>query len=785
MVDRRAECGTTEAGAAVFKTLDRYVLAELLPPFLLAVGLFTFFLFIDRIYRLTELVVNKGVPFPLVLQLLLLTVPSFLSLTLPMALLVAVLIASGRLAADMEVVAFKALGLHPLRLFLPFFSFALGVALLAGAMSLFAAPWSNGASQRLLFRVIQTRAAAGIKERVFNAPFGQIVIYVEEVSASQVGLRGLLVSDERDPKLSRIITARQGRILTDEENRRVTLRFIDGSVNETDAENPTRYRYTVFGLYDMTLPLESAFGGTARQQKPEKDMSLRQLRSHAAALRRDGQNSAPFEVEYHKRFAIPLVGLVFVAVAFPLGIRSHRSGRAAALAGSLAISMSYYFLLTALEGIALSRQMPAWVAMWSPNVAMTLVGAALLWTSTAPTPASWADLVGRLRRLVPAEAPAAGKPLARGRGAWRKKKRRESTHIIDRYLIREYVTYLGYGLGVGAVLFVIVDLLQTLDRYLRVKPPPHYILEHFLYRLPPNLYQGLPLVVLVATIFLFLTLTRHHELTALKAAGISLSRVSLPVFLLALGLSAGAAAFQETLMPVLNAKGEEVDRIKIKGELPRHLQRRTQIWYRSTDTRFFRIELLDPVGRVMDGVTLIEIDKDYRLLNRLDARQVRWAADGWEFLDGVFREFGGGDQIEAVPFRLTVLDIPERIEDFTQVQRSVETMNFLELRAYLARLQENGHHVEKYVVQLYEKLSFPLVHAIMALVAIPFALWAPRGGRAVGIGLAIVIAVGYWLVHSLALAFAKADMLPPLLAAWTANIVFTGLGLALFLRART
>jgi lipopolysaccharide export LptBFGC system permease protein LptF len=89
-------------------------------------------------------------------------------------------------------------------------------------------------------------------------------------------------------------------------------------------------------------------------------------------------------------------------------------------------------------------------------------------------------------------------------------------------------------------------------------------------------------------------------------------------------------------------------------------------------------------------------------------------------------------------------------------------------------------------VQLYSKLSFPLVHVIMALVAIPFALVSPRtGGRAMGVGVAIVIAVGYWVVHSVALAFAQADLLPAALAAWTANIVFAGIGTALFLSART
>jgi lipopolysaccharide export system permease protein len=113
-------------------------------------------------------------------------------------------------------------------------------------------------------------------------------------------------------------------------------------------------------------------------------------------------------------------------------------------------------------------------------------------------------------------------------------------------------------------------------------------------------------------------------------------------------------------------------------------------------------------------------------------------------------------------------------------------MSFLELRAYVAKLRDGGHQVGTYLVQLYSKLSFPLVHLIMALVAIPFALAAPRsGGRAVGIGVAIMVAVAYWLVHSVALAFARADLLPPALAAWSANIIFAGLGTALFLSAKT
>ena len=363
---------------------------------------------------------------------------------------------------------------------------------------------------------------------------------------------------------------------------------------------------------------------------------------------------------------------------------------------------------------------------------------------------------------------------------------RESTFVIDRYLIRQYLVFLGIGTGIGTTLVVVVDLLQTLDRFLRSKPPLLTILEHFAYRLPGELYKGLPMIVLIATVFLFLSLTRQRELDALKAAGISLYRASLPILLVAGAISVLAVVFQEVALPEINAKADEVDRVKIRGQLPRHLQRQAQIWYRSSDTRFFRMALLDPVGKSMEGLTVVDIGPDFRLLERLDARTAQWTPEGWQLTDGVFRRVGAQNRVTSEPFTARLVPMPEHIDDFIQVQNAPDTMSFLELRAYVTKLREGGHRVNRYLVQLYSKLSFPLVHVIMALVAIPFALASPRsGGRAMGIGVAIVIAVGYWVVHSVAIAFAQADLLPAALAAWTANIVFAGIGTALFLSART
>ena len=774
----------------MLKILDRYMIKEVAPPFALAVGVLTFFLVIDRVYQLTDFVITKSVPFHMVLGLLVFMLPGVLALTVPMALLVAVLLAGGRLAGDLEIAALKASGVSPLRVFAPFFALALVVSAAVAVLTLLLAPASSGAFQNQLFRILQTKATTGIKERTFSASFNQMVMYVDDISASQVALRGILVSDERDPKLSRIIVAREGRLFSNAKTRRVTMRFIDGAISETDAGDSRRFRLTGFTLYDLNLPLENPQRAAERIEKPEKEMSLGALRESIADLKRQGQIVTPLQVEIHKRFSLPVAAVVFVLVSFPLGIRTHRGGRTLALGSSLAIVVAYYVMHTFLEGAALRGSLPVAVAMWLPNAIFGVTGLALIQAVTEGLPPAWERLVWRLRAAVPRivrglipKRP----PVERSRGpVTRVRGPRASTYIIDRYLTGQYLTFVGIGIGVASVLILVVDLIQYLDRFLRTKPPFIYILQHLFYRLPGSLYEGLPIIVLISTVLLFLTLTQQRELDALKAAGVSLYRASLPILLVALAISVGSGLLQETVLPGLNAKAEEVDRVKIRGNQPRHLQRQTQIWYRSSDTRFLRIELLDPIERSLDGLLVVDISPEFRLLDRLDASKARWTDAGWMLSDGVYRKIGPGGRVTADAFTERLVTMPEQINDLIQVQKSPETMSFRELSAYVVRLAETGHHVGKYLVQLDSKLSFPLVHVIMALVAIPFALVSPRGGgRGVGIAVAILISVSYWLVHSVAIAFAKAELLPPMLGAWTANIIFAGIGATLFLRART
>lgn len=781
------------------KILDRYVWKELTLPFFLGLFVFTFLLLIDKVFDLTDLIINKGVPLHLVLLLLAYILPAFLVLTIPIGFLLGILVAFGRLSADMEVVALKASGVSPLRLLRPVLVFGLGTALLTGVLMFEAVPRANHAFKSLIFDILRTQASVAIKERIFSDTFGQYVIYVEEMAPDQIELRRVFVADERNPDELRVITAEEGRLLPDEINQRVTLRLINGTVHETVPRTFQKYRQVMFRLYDLTLTLENPLVRQGEAPKGDREMTLGELHQIAAQAARTGANTNPYWVEIHKKYAIPTACLVFAVLGVPLGIRAHRGGRWAAFVVLLPILLFYYVFLTVGEQLGDAGRVPPWLAMWGPNMVVGALALHLLWAQVQQRPlvlAALAErltgaLLARVRRLRgrPSRPPARARRRARARY---RPASRGTLHIVDRYLTREFLTLFAYGLALATVVVIVGDLMTTLDRYMRAKPPLLYVLEHFLYRTPPFVYQGLHIVVLMSTILLFLGLSRNNELTALKAGGISLYRVSLPVFALAALVTVASLSFQEILLPVLNQKGTEVDEAKIKKRTLPHLRKRTQIWYRSRETqgpesRIYHIDLLDPVNREMSGVSILELGGDFAVRRRWDARGMRWREvdQSWELRNGILREFAPGEADRIQPFEVTTVRLPERFADFARIPKAPDVMNYVELRAYIKRLQDGGHKVGKYLVDLYSKVSFPFAHLIMALVGIPFALVSPRGGRIIGVALCLALGLGYFLVHSAAVALARTEILPPVLAAWSANLLFGSLGLFLFLRART
>ncbi len=771
--------------------LDRHVIREMLGPFAIGLGAFTFLAVVDRIYQLTDLVIATGVPIRMVLELLCLMLPSFLTLTLPIALLTATVIAGARLAADGEVLAVIASGTSPLRLFRPVLATSVLVVLAVAVITLVVNPWTYGAIEQQLALILRAQAVSGIQDHTFNTRFPKMVLYATTVGPAG-RLEGVLVAHEREAAQHRVIVAREGQLSTSTAGDRVTLRLVEGTIIRHVFSGPPGTGHVDFHTADLELPVESLRTAMTRLESRERDLPVvalfrgakRRADPAAGTEEAERRRMTAYALELHKRFALPLVALAFVMVGFPLGIRCDRNRPAVNLALCIGLMISYYLLFTALEQMAIRERLPVEIAVWIPNALYGGLGGWLMRRATRAAlaralPWPWRGWAARARRGAHANRAAASE----GSGLCRRPSRRlPCLSVTDRYLVGQYLKFLAVGLGVTVALFAIIDLIRGLETVAPARPSFSGAVTHAMLRVPGAVHETLPLIVLVATVSLFLSLAKHRELDAWAAGGVSLYRVTLPVLAVAFIVSVGAVLGQETFLPRLKSAAQELEgtiaeRERLVGE-----SERSGFWQRTAAGQFLWTEPRDREQVSVRRLTLVEVDSDFRLLSHLEARSARRVSGGWELADG--SRWARHDP-RPVGFESALVHLGD-LPGIHRLESSVRDMGFLELRRHIDGLRRGGYDTTGHAVELYSKLSLPLAQVVMALIAIPCALSCGSRDRwALGAGVAVTVSVAYWVVHAMALSAAKAGLVPSEVAAWTANCVFTGIGAARLLDVRT
>lgn len=359
------------------RIVDRYVLREMLASLAVGLLLFTLVLFAGRLLRLMELFVTRGVPAGTVLTLFGYLLPSFLVITVPMAVLLATLSAYGRLAADNEVLALRAAGWSLYRLIVPALLLGVAAAALGAYLAFVALPWGNQGFRDLLFRLSRTKATLALTEGLFSGELNGLILYVEQVNDDTGDLRGIFVADAQDPRQPREIFAARGRLQGEGEGGAVTLALEEGTVHSRPAADPARYRLVSFRRYEMRLDPAAAGAGANRERSP-REMTVAELRQAIREATGSGKSAAPFAFQLHQKVANPAAALVLVLVGAPLGIRVRRSGRGASLALSVVVALAYYLLMVLGEGLATQGRVPAGVGAWLPNAVIGAAGLALL-----------------------------------------------------------------------------------------------------------------------------------------------------------------------------------------------------------------------------------------------------------------------------------------------------------------------------------------------------------------------------------------------------------------------
>jgi lipopolysaccharide export system permease protein len=383
------------------------LISEILPPFLIGLLAFTVILFTARMLKLVELVVTRGLPLLKIGKLFTLILPTFLEMTVPMALLLGILLGLGRLSSDQETTALKASGISPFQILLPIGMLALFISLLSLLITTLVRPVANRTLNKELYNIAKGHVVTALREKVFNDNFPDVLIYVEEVVPPGNASQGILIVDRRDPDRENVIFGKVALFLTDEESRTLNLKIFDGIIHEREKTTPN-FSQTHFNVYNIKLDLEEAFSLMRKKERRPKEMSLQQLGRTIRSKEAKGIKPTPEVMELHQRFSFAFAPLVFglLGVSLAMMPTPSRTGRSWGLASCFFWLLVYYGLLSIGKALGEREIIFPVIALWLPNLVLVLIAAYFFRKAVQESPPLIHGRLGKIfssmtRRLAP------------------------------------------------------------------------------------------------------------------------------------------------------------------------------------------------------------------------------------------------------------------------------------------------------------------------------------------------------------------------------------------------
>lgn len=364
--------------AMVPSLIHRYLVREILGPSLLCLLVFTIVMLMGRLVKLVDLVINKGIALEDIAVLFAAMIPSFLTVTLPLAFLMGVMIGLGRLTADGETVALKATGLSLTQLALPVFSLALVFSLMTGTVGIWGKAWGYRTFKAKIFELTQHQATIGFQPRIFMDHFPGLVLYANEINDGTGEMKGLFVK-EAQPDSTVLIFAEHGDVYSDPVRARVVIRLRDGVVHRQKKGVSSEYQLVHFSSYDVQPDLganmESSGDsnqGKTRRIKP-KELALHELLS---AIRDNPQDKriGALRSELHQRLTSPMAPVLFALFGLPFSIQPQRSGRSAGFVIGLVIYLTYYILWSIADTLTADVGLSPWLTFWPMHAVLAMIG---------------------------------------------------------------------------------------------------------------------------------------------------------------------------------------------------------------------------------------------------------------------------------------------------------------------------------------------------------------------------------------------------------------------------
>ncbi len=344
--------------------------------------------------------------------------------------------------------------------------------------------------------------------------------------------------------------------------------------------------------------------------------------------------------------------------------------------------------------------------------------------------------------------------------------------IISRHIFNEFIRIFFIVLLGILTVYLCIDFLQRADEFISFKASMFQISAYFLYSVPAMASSSLPIASLVATLLSLGNLSRHNEIIAMRASGVSLTKIITPV--LAGGLLVSVAAFinNEFIMPRYTMRANFIRNVEIEKKQQRVVFQQRKLWLRGPENSIANIELVSPDRNELIGINIFKLNPDYTIRERITAKSLLWENGAWRLKNSRKYMFKN-NEVETATGDGETYNVVDSPQDLGMIAKSSGEMNFMELFDYVRRLKMSGYKAARYEVDLYNKLAFPLSSLLMVLIATPLSLQKVRsGGFGKGIAIAILIAFVYWALMSAGTALGRSGALPPFQAAWLADVLF-------------
>jgi lipopolysaccharide export system permease protein len=349
--------------------------------------------------------------------------------------------------------------------------------------------------------------------------------------------------------------------------------------------------------------------------------------------------------------------------------------------------------------------------------------------------------------------------------------RRVPVSVLSRYLFSEFWGIFSLTLVGFVGLYLIIDLFDRLNFFMRNEATTGAMLRYLAFKLPLILTQMVPPAVLAGVLISLGVLGRRNELVALRASGVSLTRIARPLLVTAAAISLIMLLWGETIVPLSMSRQQEVSLIEIRKQAPRTVLGDRATWFHGAEG-FYHIDFIDRARQMLFGIVIYHVDPEFRLTHTTEIHSARWDSDHWDVSDAVTRRVTKELEVEVESVAGDGFLREEKLEDFLEVFREPEELSYIMLHERIEAMTRKGIDASSYLVDLHLKLAIPFMSFVLAALAVPIAARNRRHASvAITLGIGIVVGFFYWIVFAFGVSLGHSGAIPPAVAAWSANFI--------------